>query len=86
MYRGLFVARERKRRNWNVIHPAFPFLLRQLQLEQSIGMYSLRLNVDDQLVNHSLSQSVFNHSTALTESQTLTSIGNHMISNAIWNK
>ena len=25
MYTGLFVAREQKRKNWNVIHPTFPF-------------------------------------------------------------
>ena len=64
MYMGLFVARERKRKNWNVIHPTFPFLQRQLKLEQSIDMYILRLNVDIQLVNQSVGQSVFNHSTA----------------------
>ena len=75
MYRGLFVAREQKRKNWTVIHRTFPFLQRQSQLEQSICMFILRLNVDGQLVNsRSVSQSVFNHCAALTESQTLSSI------------
>ena len=62
MYRGLFVAREQKRKNWNVIHRTFPFLQRQLQLEQSICMFILRLNVDGQLVN---SRSVSQFSTTV---------------------
>ena len=67
MHIGLFITRKQKRKNWNVIHRTFPFLQKQLQLEQSIGMYILRLNIDGQLVNHS-------HSAALTESQTLSSV------------
>ena len=64
-YIGLFAARGRKRKNWNVIHRTFPFLQRQFQLEQSIGMSILRLNVDGQLVNQSVSQSVSQFSTTL---------------------
>ena len=67
MHIGLFITRKQKRKNWNVIHRTFPFLQKQLKLEQSIGMYILRLNIDGQLVNHS-------HSAALTESQTLSSV------------
>ena len=62
MYRGLFVAREQKRKNWNVIHRTFPFLQRQSQLEQFICMFILRLNVDGQLVN---SRSVIQFSTTV---------------------
>ena len=49
MHIGLFITRKQKCKNWNVIHRTFPFLQKQLQLEQSIGMYILRLNIDGQL-------------------------------------